>query len=137
MTVTPPDSPSEDTTSGMQASDHTTMVDVVSTFEAEGYTGQMAAREGGLVMCYTCRQESPAQDAVLHALRRTEGASDPADMAAVAALDCPNCGAHGTVVLKYGPEASPEENEVLALLDDQRSASAGGVVPSGDTQTVE
>jgi hypothetical protein len=54
----------------------------------------------------------------LEVLDRTEGASDPADMVAVAALVCPRCGARGTVALKYGPEASPEEDEVLRLLDD-------------------
>ena len=39
-------------------------------------------------------------------------------MVAVAALRCPRCGAKGTAALKYGAEATPEEAEVLRLLDD-------------------
>ena len=99
------------------ASDGTTLVEVVRRLEADGYTAQMAAAEGGLIRCFTCHQDSPAADVHLHALRRTEGASDPADMVAVAALVCPRCGAKGTVALKFGPEASPEEDEALHHLD--------------------
>ena len=99
------------------ASDGTTLVEVIRRLEDDGYTVQMAAAEGGLVRCFACRQDSPASEVHLEALRRTEGASDPADMVAVAALTCPSCGAKGTVALKYGPEASVEEDEVLRLLD--------------------
>ncbi|MDQ3681189.1 MAG: hypothetical protein M3378_11765 [Actinomycetota bacterium] len=100
------------------ASDGTTLVEVIRRLEAEGYVGQMAAGEGGLIRCFTCRRVSPAGQVHVQALRRTEGASDPADMVAVAALICPHCGAKGTVALKFGPEASPEEMEALQLLDD-------------------
>ncbi|HYX45021.1 MAG TPA: hypothetical protein VE760_08270 [Acidimicrobiales bacterium] len=107
------------------ASDGTTLLEVIRRLEADGYTGQMAAEEGGLIRCYTCRQDSSACDVHLEVLRRTEGASDPADMVAVAALTCPRCGARGTVALKYGPEASPEEDEVLGLLDDAHRRRGG------------
>jgi hypothetical protein len=100
------------------ASDGTTLVEVIRRLEAEGFTAQMAAEPGGLIRCFSCRQDSPADEVHLHLLRRTEGASDPADMVAVAALGCPRCGAKGTVALKFGPEASPEEDEALSLLDD-------------------
>lgn len=99
------------------ASDGTTLVEVIRRFEADGYTAQMAAVDDGRIRCFACHQDSPAQDVALDLVRRTEGASDPADMAAVAALRCPRCGAKGTVALKYGPLATPEEAEVLALLD--------------------
>lgn len=49
--------------------------------------------------------------------RRTEGASDPADMALVVALECPTCGAKGVLALKYGPGAAAEEAELLRQLD--------------------
>lgn len=100
------------------ASDGTTLVEVIRGLEKDGYVGQMAAAEGGMIRCFTCRQDSPASDVHIQLLRRTEGASDPADMVVVAALLCPHCGAKGTVALKYGPEASPEEVEALQLLDD-------------------
>ncbi len=107
------------------ASDGTTLVEVVGRFEAEGYMAQMAAEEGGLIRCFTCRRDSAAADVHLHALRRTEGASDPADMVAVAALTCPRCGARGTVALKFGPDASPEEDEALRQLDKRHRHGQG------------
>ena len=109
------------------ASDGTTLVEVIRRLEAEGYVGQMAAEEGGMIRCFTCRQDSPAREVHIQVLRRTEGASDPDDMVAVAALICPHCGAKGTVALKYGPEASPEEMEALEQLDgaDRRRGGPG------------
>ena len=106
------------------ASDGTTLVEVIRRLESDGFVGQMAAAEGGIIRCYTCRRDSPAGEVHIQLLRRTEGASDPDDMVAVAALVCPRCGAKGTVALKYGPEASPEEVEALRLLDhaDRRQA---------------
>ena len=121
---------SDDASDTSYASDYTTLAEVVSSFEADGYAGQMAAREGGLVMCFACREESPAADVDLFALRRTEGASDPADMAAVAAVECPNCSTRGTLVLHYGAEATIEEDEVLTALEDRRGPTDGGVAPA-------
>ena len=99
------------------ASDGTTLVEVIRRLEQRGYTSQMAAETGCLIRCFTCRSDSSATRFHLDALRRTEGASDPADMAAVAAVRCPSCGAQGTLVLKYGPGATPEESDVLSCLD--------------------
>ena len=101
------------------ASDGTTLVEVISRFEAEGYDGQFAAvsEDDGGVRCFGCGAVSPPGTVDLGLLRRTEGASDPADMVAVAGLTCPACGAKGTVALKYGPEASPEEADVLVALE--------------------
>ena len=109
------------------ARDPITLAEAMGRFEAGGFTGQFGAREAGQVLCFGCRTESPAEKVELSALIRTEGASDPADMVAVAALCCPHCGAKGTVALKYGPEATPEDSEVLGRLDDVRVES--GVDP--------
>ena len=117
--------------SGEYASDGTTLVEVIRRLEAEGYVGQMAAEEGGVIRCFTCHRDSPAAEVHLHSLRRTEGASDPADMVAVAALTCPRCGAKGTVALKFGPEASPEEDEALRLLDAAHVSRAPEGPPPG------
>ena len=54
----------------------------------------------------------------VHSLCRLEGASDPDDMAAVVALTCPNCQAKVVLVLKYGPDATAEEADVLLALPD-------------------
>jgi len=93
----------------------------MATLEAAGFTAQMAARPDGMILCFACRQESPAAEFQLQAQRRTEGASDPADMLAVVGLACPGCGACGTAVLGYGPEADPDDAEVLAHLGVTRS----------------
>lgn len=104
------------------APDGTTLAEVIRRFDDEGYRAQMAAVEDGRIRCFSCRGDSPASAVHLEVLRRTEGASDPADLVAVAAVRCPRCGAAGTLALKYGPGATPEEAEVLARLDgsDQR-----------------
>ena len=47
-----------------------------------------------------------------------EGASDPADMLAVAAVICPVCNTSGTLVLGYGPEADADDADVLASLGE-------------------
>lgn len=76
----------------------------------------MAARPEGRLRCFTCGTESDAASVEMAALRRTEGASDPDDMLAVAALTCPHCGARAAVVLGYGPESSEDDAEVLLRL---------------------
>lgn len=91
----------------------TSLADVVGLLERDGYTGQMAARPGGRLICFTCHTESNVADVDVESLSRTEGASDPDDMLAVVALTCPRCGARATVVLGYGPEAAEDDAEVL------------------------
>ena len=114
------------------ASDGTTLVEVMAAFEQQGFGGQMIARPNGMIRCVACDMEHRADEMVLHALRRTEGASDPADMAAVVAIECPHCHAKGTIALKFGPQATPEEDSVLALLDDQRTVESGGTRAGAD-----
>lgn len=109
------------------ASDATSLGEALAHFEESGFTGQFAAQEGGIVRCFTCRTDSPAREVDLDALVRVEGASDPDDMVAVAALTCPSCGTKGTVALKFGPEATPEEADVLRDLDDRRTDD--GITP--------
>ena len=102
------------------ASDASSLGEILSALEAEGYTGQAAARPGGWVLCLTCHEESPAADLAVDGLRRTEGASDPDDMLAVAAVTCPVCGTRATLVLTYGPESDEDHAAVLAALHDGR-----------------
>jgi hypothetical protein len=107
------------------ATDATPLGEALATYEAEGYTGQLGAADGGLVICYTCHQTSAPGDVALRALTRTEGASDPDDMVAVAAVTCPRCDTKGTLVLHYGATASTEEDDVLRALEDLRSRDGG------------
>lgn len=101
------------------ASDAMTLLEVIRALEADGYTGQFGVADGGGVHCFSCRAISPAETVQVERLSRTEGASDPADMVAVAAVRCPQCGVRGTLALKYGPGASPEEADILSHLDDR------------------
>jgi hypothetical protein len=102
-----------DATAASENEDAPNLADIVGALEADGYRGQMAARPGGRLMCFTCHNLSDVSDVDVEYLRRTEGASDPDDMLAVVALTCPRCGARATVVLGYGPEAAEDDADVL------------------------
>ncbi|MDQ1402635.1 MAG: hypothetical protein QOG03_951 [Actinomycetota bacterium] len=99
------------------ASGARSLADLVAAAEAEGYTGQAAARPGGVVHCFTCQNDTPAAELSVDALAREEGASDPGDEVALAAFTCPRCGTKVALVLRYGPEASAEDAEVLTGLE--------------------
>jgi peroxiredoxin len=105
-------------------SDHTTLSEVLGQFADAGFVGQFEVAGGGTTLrCLTCQGETGASDLPDHTIRRLEGASDPADMAAVVAVTCPRCGAGGTLVLPFGPSASASEALVLAELRDARGDS--------------
>jgi len=108
------------------AGDATTLGESTDAMEREGFVGQFAAEEDGLVRCFTCREASPARDVEVELIRRVEGASDPDDMEAVAAIHCPRCGTAGTLVLSYGPESTMEDDQVLRELTDRRPAGTRG-----------
>ena len=105
-------------------SDHTTLTEVLGQFADAGFVGEFEVAGGGTTLhCLTCNAETRASEIPQHSIRRLEGASDPADMAAVAAVTCPRCSARGTLVLPFGPSASASEALVLAALRDARGDS--------------
>lgn len=101
-------------------SDSTTMLDVLASLADEGYTQDMFVTPEAMVRCGACHHVTAPADLVLNRLCRIEGASDPADMAAVLAVTCKVCGAKGTAVVRFGPEAEPQDDAVLLAIDDQR-----------------
>ncbi len=101
--------------------------DVLDMYESRGATAQFSARSGAVIHCHDCGADEPAEQAPLVALHRFEGSSDPDDQAALAALECPACGAWGTIVLSYGPGSSPDDASVLGALLDDRDQS--GIMP--------
>lgn len=101
-------------------SDNTTMVSVIETFRERGFDADFFVTSESTVRCGACRHEIAPTELDVDVIRRMEGASDPADMAAILGLTCPSCGAKGTAVVKFGPEAGPEEDDVLRALDDHR-----------------
>jgi hypothetical protein len=93
------------------------ILEVVQEFERAGYGGQFAARADGEIECFTCHERMAASEVDSRQLRRLEGASDPDDMLALAALVCSKCGTRGTLVLNYGPTATAEDADVLRQLE--------------------
>ena len=89
------------------------LAEVLAVLEGRGFTGHLGARPGGRIVCFTCHTEADVSEYRLASLSRTEGASDPDDMLAIAALVCKRCGARGTLIANYGPEATEEDVEVL------------------------
>ena len=87
-----------------------------------GWSEQATPLEGGLVRCESCGQTIGADEIAVDEVARVEGASDPADMAIVAAFACPHCDTRDTLVLKYGPEASAADADVLAALSTPPSS---------------
>jgi hypothetical protein len=98
---------------------------VLEQLDDEGFSAQFVPREGGVVRCATGGHLFSASSSEPVSSRRLEGASDPADMVMVVALRCPVCDTAGTLTLHYGPDASPEEADVLAALEPPAHRTAG------------
>ena len=84
-----------------------TLLEVLEDLRKRGFTEEFRVDDEGSVCCGSCRHCQPAESVDLEGMRRVEGASDPGDMAAVLAVSCPNCGRHGTAIVRFGPEAGP------------------------------
>jgi hypothetical protein len=111
--------PTTDATTGEDAAyarDASGIEPILGELREQGYTADVTAVEGGALRCGACGAETPAAEVGAHELRRTEGASDPADMSALVAVTCPACGARGVLVAAFGPDASAAEADVLAAL---------------------
>ena len=100
------------------ARDAETLLDVLARFTDLGWSSQFASQAGGTVECESCHRVTDAAELPVLELRRLEGASDPDDMLAVVAIECPNCHLRGSLVLNYGPTATEEDSSVLLHLGD-------------------
>jgi len=94
----------------------TPLAAVIADLEAAGFVGQFVPLDAGVIRCVTGGHVFAAEPSAVERSRRLEGVSDPADMLIVLGLRCPICGALGTLVLHYGPEASGEEADALVLM---------------------
>lgn len=95
----------------------TPLLEVIGDLERQGFEGQFRSAPGATIECLTCRRSFGAADAGALGATRLEGESDPADMLLVVAVHCPNCGASGTLILSYGPDATAEDSDVVLTLD--------------------
>jgi hypothetical protein len=94
-----------------------TLLEVLAAFAADGFTDDFLVDDDGWLCCRVCGTCVPPDRAAVEGTRRVEGASDPADMAAVLACRCDACGSRGTVIVRFGPEAEPEHAALLTHLD--------------------
>jgi len=108
----------------------TTLREVLAEFVADGYRAEFGVDDDtGEVQCYACDCSIPAEGLAIERSRRLEGASDPADMAMVLALACQHCATKGTLVVRFGPEASAGEAKLLRALADDRGGRDRGYAP--------
>ena len=98
--------------------DDTSLVSVLETFAEEGWTANHLVVPGAEMKCGECAATTPAGELTVSARHRIEGASDPSDMQAVFGISCPACGADGALAAGYGPEASEQDAEFTADLDE-------------------
>lgn len=94
-----------------------TLVGVLRQASEDGFDAQLIAQHDGTVECESCGETSPASSIEPVRDHRLEGASDAADLMLVVEARCPACGTGGVLTLGYGPNASAEDEAVLADLN--------------------
>ncbi|HEY1282791.1 MAG TPA: hypothetical protein VGF22_24125 [Acidimicrobiales bacterium] len=102
-----------------------TVSEAVAMLEAEGYTSPFV-HSGGELVCGTCGACSPLDPVVVDRFFRFEGPSDPADEAIVLGVHCSVCGARGTIVSAFGPNADPDEFDHVARISAEAAAWPSG-----------
>ena len=94
-----------------------TLLEALEQLRAKGFDRDMFITADAMVRCGSCHHDMAPTELNLV---RLEGVSDPGEEAAVLALECTMCHARGTVVVRFGPEASPQDDAVLLAVSDQR-----------------
>ncbi|WP_420452925.1 hypothetical protein [Ilumatobacter sp.] len=100
------------------APDDSSLVSVLDTFGEDGWTANHLVQEGARMKCGECGELTAASELTVSARHRIEGASDPSDMQAVFGIECPACGAKGSLAAGYGPEASEQDADFTSDLDE-------------------
>lgn len=97
-----------------------TLLEALDQLRAAGFEGDLFVTTEATVRCGSCHHEAAPAELDLHQLVRLEGVSDPGEEAAVLALECTGCGVRGTAVVRFGPEAGPQDVAVLRAVEDHR-----------------
>lgn len=92
-----------------------TVTEAVALLAAEGYDAEFRF-DAGDVRCGHCGTVHATGEAEVERVFRFEGPSDPGDEAIVLALRCPRCGARGSLVSAFGPDADPALAEAFTYL---------------------
>lgn len=124
------DEPEDDTMEPVPGapSDNTTAVAEIDDLRAQGYDADYVVGEGGVVRCTACRHEMQPDEVDVDVFRRLEGASEPDEMSAILAITCGECGTKGIVMVGYGPNASPDEGDLLLAVDTPEDEGTRGRV---------
>jgi len=101
--------------------DPTSMTDFIDLARANGVHGAMDISDTKIV-CLSCGSQSDAEKMERLWLHRFEGATNPDDMSTVSALRCPVCSTVGLLITGYGPNASPEESDVIVRLQSPKDS---------------
>jgi hypothetical protein len=128
FTTQAPDDPSD-------AQTEPSVVEILRDYAGAGFSGDAFASDYGLILCGSCQSRLAASFVQVYSIRRLEGASDPADNVAVLAIICPVCQSRSTMVLKYGPDASPDEVTIWHQTKDcrDRKILPGDMAPGENT----
>lgn len=113
----------------------TPLSEVTDRVDGSG-TAQFQVVDAGDVLCLTCRNVIPADAVDASRATRLEGASDPADMTMVVPVECSACGADGSLVVAYGPNAGEAESDFLVRSQRSPTATQPGVT-ADDPETNE
>lgn len=93
------------------------LIDVLRAASERGYATPLRLDGRGRLLCGACENSSAAASVEVDRYQRLEGASDAADLMLVALVECPHCGARGSMTLGYGPNSSDADASFLAELD--------------------
>ena len=97
-----------------------TVSEAVAHLTDLGYTDDLKLCPEGLLDA-TTGGTHPLATAVVDHEFRFEGPSDPGDEAIVLGVHCTEWDRKGVVVAAYGPDADPDEAQLLVALTRQRS----------------
>jgi hypothetical protein len=92
-----------------------TVTEALDQLAREGYEDDLHLGAEGL-SCSSCGTDHPTDLVEVDRVFRFEGPSDPADEAIVLGLRCPACGAKGSLVSAFGPDADPALADAFVYL---------------------
>jgi hypothetical protein len=92
-----------------------TLTEAIERLRAQGFLSDFSAVAGGQLRCGQCGAEFDPATLHIDEIVRFEGTSDPGDESILFALSGP-CGHAGLYSAAYGPNATPEDAAVVAVL---------------------
>lgn len=102
-----------------------TLSDAIRALEQQGFRASFRTETDGNVTCLNCGRTRHADEYPMLAFERVEGVSDPADENLVAAIECPQCGERGTLILPYGAIATRRDANVLSHMHAEKEGEVG------------